>query len=87
VLAAGFAIGALLSRTAENIPAPRLARIYYALVAALLILRTVGFGWTMLEGHPAFVSTVMGLIGDLLNLIFGAVFGLAARRRDARANP
>lgn len=85
VMAVGFIAGAILSRTAECIAADRLARIYYAVIVALLALRTIAFTWTIIASPAGVMSSISGGIGDLLGIMFGAAFGLALRRRDARA--
>lgn len=84
VLLVGFLTGFLFSRSAEKIPSARLARRYHAAVAILLVLRTSVFAVTMLSAGNARWSTLGGLIGDLLAVLFGALFGLAARRSDGR---
>ena len=62
----------------------RLANTYYAITAALLILRIVAFACTVIASQPGFWSKASGIIGDLLGLLFGLLFGLAMRRADAR---
>ena len=83
VLVAGFAVGALFSKATANIAAARLGRAYYAIIAALLVLRTIGFAWSLIAPHRC-TNAAMALVGDLLGVLFGAVFGLATRRRDSR---
>jgi hypothetical protein len=84
LMIAGFAVGAVLSRSAEAMVTSQLARIYYAVVALLLVLRTTSFALTTLTVHAGFIGTVGGVVGDILTFLFGAAFGLAIRRRDAR---
>ena len=84
VLLAGFLMGVLCSRTTEKIAPPRLAWGYYVAIAVLLALRTAAFVCTTLASHTSFLNTLGALIGDLSSLLFGALFGLAMRRRDAR---
>jgi hypothetical protein len=84
VLVTGFAVGALFSKATANIAAARLARVYYAIIAALLVLRTIGFAWSVIAPHSGYANTAMALVGDLLGVLFGAAFGLATRRRDSR---
>jgi uncharacterized membrane protein YphA (DoxX/SURF4 family) len=84
VLLAGFLAGLLFSRKAEAIPRARLARGYYGLVASLLVLRTALFACTMLASQQALWSKAGGVTGDLVSLLFGALFGLALRRKDGR---
>jgi hypothetical protein len=79
----GFTVGALLSRSAEAVVTPRLARIYYAAIAVLLVLRTITFAWTILASDSAFARIEGSVAGDLLTFLFAAAFGLAIRRRDA----
>ncbi len=85
VLLVGFLAGFLCSRSAENISSARLARGYYVTVAILLTLRTTVFAISMLLAGNARWSTLGGLIGDVLAVLFGALFGLAARRSNRRA--
>lgn len=85
VMAVGFLAGAILSRTAERIAADRLARVYYAVTVVLLAFRTIAFAWTIIASQAGIMGRVSGGIGDLLGILFGAAFGLALRRRDARA--
>lgn len=84
VLLVGLLAGFLFGRSVANVPSARLARIYYTAVAILLVLRTVVFAITMLSAGNVRWSTLGGLIGDLLALLFGALFGLAARRSNGR---
>jgi hypothetical protein len=85
VLIAGFAVGALFSKATAEVPSARLGRVYYAITAGLLILRTVGFAWTIIAPHNGFASTGPRFVGDLLGLLFGAAFGLATRRHAPRS--
>jgi len=84
VLLAGFLAGLLVSKTTENITPTRLARSYYVAVAMLLVMRTGVFAYITLGSRASFWSSLSGLFGDLLGLLFGALFGLAVRRKDAR---
>jgi len=52
VLIAGFLAGVLLSRRTAGIGRASLGRSYYFIIAALLVLRTALFAWSM-AGHPA----------------------------------
>jgi uncharacterized membrane protein YphA (DoxX/SURF4 family) len=81
---AGFLVGILCGRTTASMPPSRLAHGYYAVVATLLVLRTGAFVGAMLMSHTSFWNASSGFIGDLLGLLFGALFGLATRRSDAR---
>jgi uncharacterized membrane protein YphA (DoxX/SURF4 family) len=84
VLFAGFIVGALFGGPTANVPRSRLARGYYVVVMGLLVLRTGAFAGTMLMSHTSSWSTASGFIGDLLGFLFGALFGLASRRKDSR---
>jgi hypothetical protein len=84
VLLLGFFAGVLFSSATREITPSRLARGYYIAVAILLVLRTGGFAAGMLASHSSFWNPVTGFFGDLLGLSFGALFGLALRRRDRR---
>jgi uncharacterized membrane protein YphA (DoxX/SURF4 family) len=85
LMAAGFLLGALFSKKAENVSPHTLARAYYAAVASLMALRIAAYAWTTITTHAAFVGTVGSVIGDLSIVTFGAAFGLALRRHDARS--
>ena len=82
VLLVGFLIGMLFGKATENIAVSSLARRYYVVIAALLVLRTFIFAYTMLMAPQGLLTTVGGIIGDLSGLLFGVLFGLAARRKD-----
>jgi DoxX-like family len=82
--AAGFLVGTLLSKKAELIPSARLAHIYYVIVATLMSLRIAAYVCTAVANPPAFVNTAGSVFGDLSIVAFGAAFGLALRRSDAR---
>jgi DoxX-like family len=85
VLLAGFLAGAVFGGKLRNLASSRLARGYYMIVAIVLVLRTVAFAIGMLGGGGAgFSSWTARLFGDVLSILFGALFGLAVRRRDAR---
>ncbi len=84
VLLVGFLTGVLSSSFFENISPSRLGQGYYVVVAILLLLRTGLFACTMLLSHQSFWSILGGIVGDLISLLFGFLFGLAARRKDAR---
>ena len=84
VMCAGFLIGILFGRATANMPRSRLAHGYYAIVATLLVLRTGTFVAAMLISHASLWNASSGFIGDLLGFLFGALFGLATRRSDAR---
>jgi hypothetical protein len=84
VLVLGFFAGVLFSSATKEITPSRLARGYYIAVAILLVLRTGAFAAGILTGHSSFWNPVAGFLGDLLGFLFGALFGLALRRRDWR---
>ena len=84
VLLAGFLIGLLVGTATEKVAATPLARRYYVAIAILLVLRTSIFAYTMLVSSQGFLATVGGITGDLSSLLFGVLFGLAARRKDTR---
>jgi uncharacterized membrane protein YphA (DoxX/SURF4 family) len=83
ILFAGFLIGLSLSKPLKTAAPSRLAQRYYVVVAVLLVLRTVFFACTMLTNQTVW-TTVGGIVGDILSLLFGVLFGLAAKRHDAR---
>jgi uncharacterized membrane protein YphA (DoxX/SURF4 family) len=84
VLCFGFLTGFLLARSAASVTASKLARGYYGATTLLVILRTVALVSAMLAAATSFWHTVAGAIGDLQGIFFGALFGLAARRKDSR---
>ncbi len=84
VILAGFVLGFLLSKTLERIAPSRLAQMYYEAVAVLWALRIGLFICTILMSHQSVWTTIGGIVGDFLSLLFGALFGLASRRNDAR---
>ncbi|QEE30206.1 DoxX family protein [Terriglobus albidus] len=84
VLFVGFLVGVLLSKAFERVAPYRLAQGYYVAVAALLVLRTGLFACTILMSQQSVWAKMSGGVGDLINLIFGALFGVAVRRKDAR---
>jgi uncharacterized membrane protein YphA (DoxX/SURF4 family) len=84
VLLAGFLVGLLFSKVLGKIAPSSLARNYYVAVAVLVTLRAGVFACAMLMSHQSFWTSSGGIVGDLTTLLFGALFGLAARRRDYR---
>ncbi len=85
VLLAGFLAGVLSSKALEGTSPSRLGQRYYGIASVLLVLRTGLFACSMLLTDASFWSTLSGVTGDLLSLLFGFIFGVAARRSDARA--
>lgn len=85
VQVAGFLAGLLLARSVAENSAERLARAYYFAVSALVALRAGSFAASILTSHYQQWSLVNGAMGDVLGLLFGFLFGLGARRDDARA--
>lgn len=84
VTLAGFLAGLLLSAPFRHISPSRLARAYYVFMAIPVLLRTAFFARSLLAAQPGSSWTVAALLGDLTTLLFGAIFGLAVRRKDAR---
>jgi hypothetical protein len=79
VLLAGFVVGLLLGRSMDASSAERLARAYYFATAVLIALRVGTFAASILTSHYQRWSLVSGGMGDLTGVLFGLVFGLAAR--------
>jgi len=84
VMFAGFLAGVLLSRRTAYIEPSRLGRAYYAAVAVLQVVRALTSAGTMLTIQPGFCRIAGGITGDLAGFLFGAIFGLATRRKDSR---
>jgi uncharacterized membrane protein YphA (DoxX/SURF4 family) len=84
VLLVGFLAGVLSNKAFESAAASRLGQGYYLVTAILLLLRAGIFACSMLLSHQSFWSALSGVVGDMIGLLFGFLFGLAARRKDAR---
>jgi uncharacterized membrane protein YphA (DoxX/SURF4 family) len=84
VLLGGLLAGVVLGRPSAKMVTSRLARRYYVVMAVLLVVRTGASVGTMLLSHASLWKTASGLLGDLSGFLFGALFGLAVRRKDAR---
>lgn len=84
LLLGGFLLGLSLGKRSESTRVQQIAQAYYVTIAVLLGLRVVAFTLTLLTVHHPVWGTASGLIGDLSGVAFGALFGLAARRRDGR---
>lgn len=84
VMIAGLVVGTLFSARFARIPPSRAARTYYVCMAVLVVLRTAFFAFTLLAIAPRFGTIAAGVLGDLLGFLFGAIFGLAVRRQNAR---
>jgi DoxX-like family len=85
VLLAGFLAGVVFGGKFRNIAPSRLARGYYITVAVALVLRTLAFAVVLLGQSASVANSASHLLGDLLSILFGALFGLAVRRQDARS--
>jgi DoxX-like family len=85
VMFTGFLIGLLLSKLLKTKEVSQLARNYYVVIATLLVFRTAAFASSALMNQPNLWRYFGGSLGDLLGLLFGALFGVAALRSDARA--
>lgn len=83
VLALGLVVGLLLGGRVRALPPSKLARRYYAAVAFLLIVRTLIFALSMIAPRDLW-SSATGLSGDLVSVLFGALFGLAIRHSQPR---
>ena len=80
---AGLLVGLALSRSMAGTAPHRVGRRYYVLVAIVLVVRScAALGAIFFGGKPW--SMASGIAGDLLGFLFGAIFGLAALRSDAR---
>jgi uncharacterized membrane protein YphA (DoxX/SURF4 family) len=80
VILAGAIVGALLARRASHIEAARLARGYYILIAARVVLGAVVFTCSIVLTNGRLWSTIGSGIGDAANFLFGALLGLALFR-------
>ena len=84
LLLGGFLLGLLFSRRTESTTLNRIAKTYYLAVAILMCMRTIASVFSVLAVHQPFWRTAGGLVGDLSAVLFGALFGVAARRRNGR---
>jgi uncharacterized membrane protein YphA (DoxX/SURF4 family) len=80
----GFVAGLLLSGATKNIAPRRLGRGYYTAVFIVLLSRTAISICTILIGRVSIWNTIGGFLGDVLALLFAALFGMATRRIDTR---
>ena len=68
---AGVLTGVLLGGCTARIATNRLARGYYFLVVALVVLRAGAFTAQLIASQGQPWSAVSGTLGDLTNFIFG----------------
>ena len=86
VMFVGLLAGLAFSRISSRFPAQQVARSYFFIVLALIGLRIVCFMGSAANPQLAFWNIAGGAISDLGSLLFGALFGLAARRADHSAD-
>jgi len=84
LILAGVAIGAIAP--ARRWSTPQLARAFYVFVAVTSVARTLATIPDWLGGVHA-LHVAGQVVGDAANLGFGALFGLATRRRELLAEP
>jgi uncharacterized membrane protein YphA (DoxX/SURF4 family) len=81
LMVAGFLIGLLTGKWTLRFTTSLLAQMYYNAVLALLALSSIRLTFFLTLGHgPAWT----GVISDLSLVLYGALFGVAARRDDRR---
>jgi DoxX-like family len=85
VMLVGLLAGLAFSRITSRFPAEQVARSYFFIVLALIGLRIVCFMGSAANPQLTFWKIAGGAISDLGSLLFGALFGLAARRTDRTA--
>lgn len=84
VMLAGVAAGAIFSRKTSRIEPARLARAYFVIVAVLLGLRVVDFVCSVVLADAALWNKIANGMGDASNFLLGALFGVAALRKERR---
>jgi uncharacterized membrane protein YphA (DoxX/SURF4 family) len=85
VMFVGLLAGLAFSRITSRFPAQQVARSYFFLVLALIGLRIVCFMGSVAK-PLTFWNMSGGATSDLGTLLFGALFGIAARRADHSAD-
>ena len=85
VMFVGLLAGLAFSRITSRFPAQQVARSYFFTVLVLIGLRIVCFMGSAANPQLAFWNITGGAISDLGSLLFGTLFGLAARRTDRGA--
>ena len=83
VMLVGLLLGLSMSRATAHVLSSRLASQYYVVTAIVTVSRAVLFAASILSQRH-FLSLAGGVIGDVSALLFGALFGLAAVRKDKR---
>jgi uncharacterized membrane protein YphA (DoxX/SURF4 family) len=79
VIGAGFLIGVLTGKWTLRFSTSRVAQMYFNAVLTLLTLSSIRLTFFLTLGHaPAWT----GAISDLSLVLYGALFGIAARRDD-----
>lgn len=79
LILAGAAVGALLGRI-SHIESSRIARAYYLLIAARVVLGSVIFACSIVFANGALWSKMGSGVGDVSNFFFGAIFGVSLVR-------
>jgi hypothetical protein len=80
----GLLVGALLCKRTQFIAPAILARQYYIVVAVVLAFQSGIVTCSRIGMHYPFLHYAGAIVGDLGSVLFGALFGLAARREDRR---
>jgi uncharacterized membrane protein YphA (DoxX/SURF4 family) len=80
IILAGAALGFLLARRLEAITSTRLARAFYVAVTGVTLLRILTVTGGLILPNPGLWTQLGNATGDLGGLLFGALFGVAARR-------
>lgn len=84
VMLAGLAFGLLVNRATSNIKPARLARLYFVIVAILVVLRVMVFACSVVFPGAKVWSIAGNAMGDTGNFLIGFLFGIALLRVDRR---
>ncbi|MGE5323106.1 MAG: DoxX family protein [Actinomycetota bacterium] len=84
VLCAGFIAGWLFGKRTARLKPDHLGFGYYVATAVLLLVRAAAFTGYMVLPEQRIWNGASGITADLTGFLFGALFGLALRRNEAR---
>lgn len=80
----GFLIGLLCGKRTETRAASGIAIAFYVTIAFLLVLAFLANAVLMLHGPDRVWTLTAGVAGSISNVVYGALFGVAARRQQPR---